>query len=345
MDLTPSLRIILKDHYLEYRKFMASHRGASAKMRAKMNVLESKLATRPRLFAGDISDSPNPERFIRDMKSIRSLYTNPSQAEAALSDFLGNYFKSNFKAENLKDELELLAAYVQLWVPTGLVKWIPGPLKKIEKAMGKTIADYDFAWGENKDLVRGTLVCKTRVALRTVAELIKRICTQQYAMFLIKQDEQSSTRDGGLMASGYSGWNFVVQFKEHIAFGAEVQANTVAMMYGKHSKKELVEDYRILSATEYAEQQQTLKFPGGLGHALYDIQDVKRSNVTTEEGDWARTLALNYNDACRGQFRNTTLAELNQDIHNARNIWTSTNAIDLWQHAVEGSGWTGFPLS
>ena len=117
------------------------------------------------------------------------------------------------------------------------------------------------------------------------------------------------------------------------------------MMYGKHSKKELVEDYRILSATEYAEQQQTLKFPGGLGHALYDIQDVKRSNVTTEEGDWARTLALNYNNACRGQFRNTTLAELNQDIHNARNIWTSTNAIDLWQHAVEGSGWTGFPLS
>ncbi len=218
------------------------------------------------------------------------------------------------------------------------MKWIPGPLKKIDKAMGKTIEDYDYAWGQNKDLVRGTLACKTNEDLRLVATSIEETCVHQFGMFLIKHDNQKSVRDGGAMGSGYSGWNFVVQFKEHPAFGAEIQANTFDVLYGKHSKKEVLQ-YLDVSESEYTELQTRLRFPGGLGHALYDIQDTARSKATTAEGNWARVLALDYNDACRGNFRMCTLEQLNDRIRLGASQLTSTVARDLWHHAVEGSAW------
>ena len=51
--------------------------------------------------------------------------------------------------------------------------------------------------------------------------------------------------------------------------------------------------------SEYNTIQSQLMFPGGLGHGLYDIQDVARSKATMQEGDLARELCLDYNDACR----------------------------------------------
>jgi hypothetical protein len=218
------------------------------------------------------------------------------------------------------------------------VKWIPGPLKKVDKAMGKTIEDYDYAWGNNKDLTRGTLACKTNTDLSSVTELVKHTCTNRYGMFLLKQDNQKSIRDGGEMKSGYSGWNFVVQFKDHPAFGAEVQANTFDLLYGKHSRDE-VWKYLNVSPAEYSALQTRLKFPGGIGHALYDIQDTGRSKRTFEEGNLARELALDYNDACRGNFRNASLDQVNERIKKGASVLTSDKAKELWKHAIEGSEW------
>ncbi len=237
----------------------------------------------------------------------------------------------------MKDELEKLAGYILSIGPAGM-KWIPGPLKKVDKAMGKTIEDYDYAWGQNKDLVRGTLACGSNGDLSVVANLIKQTCTNELGMVLLKQDNQQSILDGGQVKSGYSGWNFVVQFKDHTMFAAEVQANTFDLLYGKHSKKQIMEFLNI-GATEYAAMQARLRFPGALEHALYDIQDTARSKASTAEGDWARELALDYNDACRGNLRRCTLEALNARIVAGASQLTTSVARQLWKEAVEHSGW------
>ena len=266
---------------------------------------------------------------------------NRDNARTALKSYLEptghGKAKSAPKAMLLKDELELLANYF-LSVTQG-VKWIPGPLKKVDKAMGKTVEDYGHAWGLKKDLVRGTLACNTNEDLRAVAALVRRTCTNEYGMFPVKQDEQASVRDGGASKAGYSGWNFVVQFKEHVAFGAEIQANTFDMLYGKMSKSDFCSILKY-DRGGYGEMQNRLGFTGGLGHALYDIQDVARSKATPQEGDIARELSLDYNDACRGRLR-TTLASLNQRILAFGGALTSSQAQALWKHGVEGSEWPG----
>ena len=344
MPLTPSDLFVLRQNYPDYRRDKASTSGRlSPQMINKINVLDSKLATRAHIQPGLLNArNKNIVTQIKLQKASQS-FENREKATRAIKDFLGSG-KGTSQAIELKDELELLANYILAIAPQG-AKWVPGPIKKIEKAMSKTVADYDYAWGENKDLVRGTLACRTNDDLRTLANLLMQTCTNEFGMFLIKSDNQKSKRDGGQMPSGYSGWNFVIQFKEHRSFGAEVQANTFDLLYGKHSKKEFL-DILLFSNSEYFEVQNRLKFPGGLGHALYDIQDVARSKATAEEGNLARELCLDYNDACRGQFRfGNTLVELNRRIREFGSSLKSANAKKLWKDAVEGCGWRNYPIT
>lgn len=343
MPLTPSELFLIKQNYLDYRRNKSTTSGRlSPQMINKINVLDSKLATRAKIQPELLN--PRNKNVVTQIKLQKSsqVFENRDMATRAIKAFLATS-KGISQAAELKDELELLASYILSIAPQG-AKWVPGPIKKIEKAMSKTVADYDYAWGENKDLVRGTLACRTNDDLRMIANLLMQTCTTEFGMFLIKSDNQKSKRDGGQMPSGYSGWNFVIQFKDHRAFGAEVQANTFDLLYGKHSKKEFL-DILMFTESEYHEVQNRLKFPGGLGHALYDIQDVGRSKATAEEGNLARELCLDYNDACRGQYRATTLTELNRRIHEFPKSLTSAAAKDLWKHAVEGCGWKNYPIT
>lgn len=342
MTLTPFLIALLKDNYVDYRKEKAIKAGGvSPEMQARINVLNSQLSTRARIQPEQLN--PRNKMVVHQLRLQKAAqqYDNKVTARNALTEFL-QQGKPDSPAQALKDELEWLAGYILAIGPVG-ARWVPGPLKKIEKAMGKTIEDYDYAWGNNKDLVRGTLACKTNEDLARLATLVGQTCKTEMGMFLIKADNQKSIRDGGQVKSGYSGWNFVVQFKDHRMFGAEVQANTFDLLYGKHSKKEVIENLNV-SAAEYSELQTRLRFPGGLGHALYDIQDTARSKATTAEGDWARELALDYNDACRGVFRNSSVEHLNERIKQGAGRLTSTVAKDLWKHAVEGSCWI-YPIA
>jgi hypothetical protein len=341
VKLTPFIIILIRDNYLDYRREKLKDLAVSLspKMQSRVNVLESQLATRaqidPKLLT---AGNKVIVRHIKLQKDIQR-YDNTSTAKNALAGFLATR-KGVSKATDLKEELDVLAGYLIGRAAPHSVTWIPGPLKKIDKAMGKTIEDYDYAWGQNKDLVRGTLACRSNADLDAVALLVTQTCGPDLGMFLIKQDHQESirTKPGG-MGSGYSGWNFVVQFKDHTMFGAEIQANTFDMLYGKHSRAEVL-DFMKVSPPEYSALQSRLKFPGGLGHALYDIQDTARSKCTKDEGDWARLLALDYNDACRGTFTHTTLDQLNARIMAGSAALTTANAKALWHHAVEGSEWT-----
>lgn len=324
---------LAKAHYLDYRKLKAAKAGRrSAQMIAMINALESKLAVR-----GSIpSDLPSTD-IVTTARSnkVANAPANRALASEKLDSFLGA------KAIPLKSELDLLAGYILSKSPGA--KWVPGPLKKLGKAMSKTIDDYDYAWTLNKDLVRGTVVCKTDPELKTISALLLETCTDVYGMFLLKKELQKSVRDGGQAKSGYSGWNFVIQFKDHEDFGVEMQANTVDMMYGKMSKNDFCEKLDK-TETEYVKLQKKHKFPGALGHSLYDIQDVARSKTTPEEGNLARELCLDYNDACRGQFRSTSLEALNKRIQEFGRKLTSATAKELWKHDVDGCGWKEYPF-
>jgi hypothetical protein len=69
----------------------------------------------------------------------------------------------------------------------------------------------------------------------------------------------------------------------------------------------------------------------------HDIQDIAKSS--NEEGDWARLLALDYNDACRGDSTYCTLEQLNARIMQSASQLTTANAKALWHHGVEGGEW------
>jgi hypothetical protein len=343
MPLTPSDRITPIDVYKDYRRSKAAMSGPSARMTTRINLLEAQLATRARIQPEQLRNK-NVVTQIKLQKASQ-VFEDREKATSALKSFLEG---RKAPALELKDELELLGRYILSIGPQGTYvpapKYLPGPLKKVEKAMSKTVVDYDGLWTQNKDLVRGTLACRTNEHLSIIANLMLQTCTTEFGMFLIKRDQQSSTRDGGKSKSGYSGWNFVVQFKEHRSFGAELQANTFDLLYGKHSKKEFL-DMLKFSEPEYNELKNRLKFPGGLGHALYDMQDVGRSHTDAKEAEVAQVLCLDYNDACRGSFKCTTLDELNRRISEFKDRLTSAVAKHLWEHAVKGCGWTGYPIA
>jgi len=325
---------LAKKNYPIYRTLKALKAGRqSAQMIATINALESKLAVRGQIPFG----LPSTD-IVTTARSIKAANApaNGALAKAKLDSLL------SAKAIPLQKELELLAGYIISKGPPG-AKWIDAPLKTLDKAMSKTKEDYDYAWTLNKDLVRGTIVTNTDHDLSLIAGLMMQTCTAQHGMFLIKKEHQKSVRDGGEVKSGYSGWNFAIQFKDHNAFGVELQANTVDMMYGKMSKKDFFEKLKVSEAA-YVALQNKHKFPGGLQHALYDIQDVARSKATPEEGNLARELCLDYNDACRGQFRNTTLEDLNKRIQEFGGKLTTAKARELWTHVVDGSGWKAYPF-
>jgi hypothetical protein len=305
-------------------------------MHAQINALESKLAVRGNVPFG--TPSANIVATAISMKKGNAS-ANKDLASGGLDAFLKD------GAVSLKEELELFAAYV-LSKNALTTRWIPGPQKELDKAVSKTIDDYDYAWTLNKDLVRGTVVFKTEQELAALQALMLATCINTYGMFLLKKDQQKSVRDGGAMRSGYSGWNYVIQFKDHPAFGVEMQANTFEMMYAKMKKKDYCEHLKV-SDTEYRQLQGKYRVPGGLGHALYDIQDIARSKVTPAEGDLARELALDYYDACRGQFRSPNSAnveQLNKRIQAFGSHLTSANAKDLWKHDVDACDWKGYPF-
>jgi hypothetical protein len=343
----------LKNGYLVYRQLMTLPlAGKFGRMSLDMitaaNAIESKLAVRGKIAPSALPtaaedmyeelfgrDGRIPPNKMIDLAKADQKTANEAKARKALNNFLQSANGSQGAVE-LKEELEMLASYC---VSKSLgVKWIPGPLKKIDRAIGKTKDDYGWAYGLNKDLVRGTLACDSEANLSTVAALVQDTCKNEFAIRLIKEEHTKAVADGGKSTTGYSGWNFVVLFREHPAFGAEIQANTFNLMYGKMTKHEFCLQLKV-SEEEYLRRQSELRFPGGLGHALYDIQD-PRTLSTKEEADAARALACDYNDGCRGKFRGfMTLKKLNETIMGFASKLSSVEATEHWKQACFGSGW------
>lgn len=352
-DLTFNQQRAMKDHYLRYRQVKYGERmGAppgesrfkqSVNMMASIGALESLFAVRPKLeldsFPMRAPVGPSTDTFAQaNAVKVANKPEYEARAEAALKAFL--QATGSKGAGGLLDELQLLADYLVTQSGPNGAKWINAPLKTVEKAMGKTGKEYGYAYALNKDLVRGTLACTTQHALNQLVLSVKATCVEQYGMHLIKQDEQRSVRDGGRSDSGYSGWNFVVRFREHTAFGAEIQANTYDVMYGKMARADFCEQLNVSEGEYKHVYQDKLRFPGGLGHGLYDISEWTKSNATEAEGTLAAQLGLDYYDACRGKVSPIGVTILNTKLTAFGSKITSKAARDLWDHALAGSGWT-----
>lgn len=284
---------------------------------------------------------------------------NEAKARAALETFL----KSAMGSEGwpvggqvtLDRELKLLGNYLAAKVPGGGVRWVHAPLKAFDRAWDKTrktelTADVNYRYQLNKDLARGTLACNSKQSLSAVVKLLKETCTNAYNMSLLGDGdgdwEQRSehAEPPGKSTSGYSGWNFPVVFREHVAFAAEIQANTYDVLYGKMGMAEYCKHLQV-SESVYLDTQARMMFPGGLGHALYVMQDsrTKQYGVTKEEADKARSLSLCYYDWCRGgdpKPRNGWgKVKLNAAILSFGAGLTSAKAKEIWKEAAMESGW------
>jgi hypothetical protein len=319
--------------YLAHREEMAK-KLTGRLPQSRMNLLQAQLDAR-----GKTGDYRTPSTMVvKLVKQFNASDAGKAHHNKLATKALDSYLKppepgeSKGRAMGLNEELNFLASYITAVLP--MAHWIEGPLKTVEKAMGKTEKEYDYLWSSNKDLVRGTLACESQSELSQIAALVIKVCdNKDYAMKLIKKQEQKSVRDGGQMVAGYSGWNFAVEFKEH-PFAAEIQANTFSMMYGKMSKDEFCKQLKV-DLAKYEDKRMKALFPGGLGHALYDIQDA-RFAAPQEDKVKARNLALDYHDLCRNQARKPSIQDINNRIRTI--TFKSEEARKHWKKAVDGSG-------
>lgn len=174
--------------------------------------------------------------------------------------------------------------------------WIQGPIKVVAGALAKTVKDYKLNFAKNKDLARGTLAAQDEEGLKKIASIVLSTCTGQHGMHLIKKEEQKPTDAENWC--GYSGWNFAVVFKG-INTPAEIQANSVAMMYGKMSKKDFMKQLHY-EEVDYKKLAGEMGFEGGLGHLFYEIA---RIDPASEDGKAAAEIGKHYNNLCRSKAK------------------------------------------
>ena len=351
----------LKEGYLAYRQFMAHHelpgrfKNFSVEMLGAAINIESKLAVRGVPLEGtrvgergmatgkaDMfaelfrSGKDVPPNKMIDLAKAAQKPENVIKARDALKKFL-EAANGAGGARDMDLDIRMLGEYLATQVFGAT--WIDAPLKGFERAWGKTEGkEINYAWALNKDFVRGTMACDSEKSLKAVTDLIKTLCTSKYGMTLIKQESQKPLEDGGDSTTGYSGWNFGVVFKEHASFAGELQANSYDVLYGKMDQAEYCKQLHM-SLPEYQEKQAKLKFAGGLGHGLYEIQDKRTKGVKPAEAVRARKLSCFYYDVCRGDSRKGNVTKLNLEIMAFGPSLNSPEAIEIWKHCVNGSAW------
>jgi hypothetical protein len=362
----------LKDGYLAYRQLMATHplpgrfKNFTLEMTVAAIAIESRLAVRGApppgkrvgergVVTGEADDwavlfrsgAALPPNKMIDVARAAQKPENEVKARKALKKFL-EAANGMGGASDMDVDIKMLGAFVASIVDGAT--WIDAPLKGLERAMGKTAKEeVDYEWGTNKDLVRGTLACTSQKSLEEVVDLIRDLCLPKFGMQLVKDESQcpvgDTARDAagvevpGKSKTGYSGYNFAIVFREHPSFAAELQANNYDVLYGKMDKEEFCKQLHMSDA-EYQAKQAALKFPGGLGHGLYEIQDKRTVGVTPDEAERARKLSCSYYDVCRGNLRHgISVAKLNEEIMAFGPSLTTPEAIKIWKHCVNGSAW------
>jgi hypothetical protein len=220
-----------------------------------------------------------------------------SIAPAVKETVLWNVEAGRHVARQYDGDLRELGEYIACMTGT---TWIHGPIKltgwigpEDRGAYNKTVKDNLLDWSKNKDLMRGTVACKTQEQLPGVVARIDIICSLQFGMKLEKRVEQKAKKDEGC---GYSGWNFAVVMKG-CSIPGEIQANTYAMMYAKMSQDDYIAAILKGNAAEYTNTAHKMGFEGGLQHLFYEIYQQIGEN--SDDGKLAAALSREYCDLAR----------------------------------------------
>jgi hypothetical protein len=219
-------------------------------------------------------------------------------------------------------ELLMLGTYlVQLGKERSIdLEWVQGPIKTTGSTLEKVIKrienpstrdkpgklDALFNIFAMKDLVRGTLVAQQKHDLDVAVQLIFATCYPAYGMALPKQEE---TIPGKGNECGYSGWNFNVVFR-HCGFPAEIQVNTVAMIYAKETKKVFME-LTHWDEAKYDELARDKGILGGLGHVCYEIYRTHKQMPLPQA---AAKFSRGYYDAFRLENPKASLPKIVQEL-------------------------------
>lgn len=231
---------------------------------------------------------------------------------------------------NLNLELGTVGHYLSQ--QSDKVHWIQGPIKISKSAASKTIKQLKFDWTENRDLIRGTLAADDDAALELGVAAVRKICKPEFG---ISATETVKTADKD--KCGYSDYNFKMLFN---GFGthAEIQVNTYALMYGKMEPGDYMRSLKV-PEDEYKKLRTELGFPGGLGHAFYEIFGRSKPEFKETDSKKAAELSKKYYAACRNQSgaSSAEVKELNReldafDAYMRRDDQTNVEGLDVWKH-------------
>ncbi|MBC5763167.1 hypothetical protein [Ramlibacter albus] len=227
-----------------------------------------------------------------------------------------------------KAELDRLAAEIAL--ETGSIL-LTAPVKSEERAAEKVKGDYRGDWLDLKDAARITLIARDEQNLKAVIGTIRKRMRAGTGHWLVKDQYVYEPHK----ECGYSGYNGVVrlgippkevkarplpeafhpilmdELKTQVVldgfakgtkppayagrFG-EIQANSVAMMYGKMSKDSFI---RMLGSAQYFLCRARFGVEGGAAHTLYEISRSVKSSPDDRRA--AEELCRRYHRRLRNQ--------------------------------------------
>ncbi|TDX67021.1 hypothetical protein EDE12_101560 [Methylosinus sp. sav-2] len=153
------------------------------------------------------------------------------------------------KAPAAKQEIDAIAAEIAEKTGGAVAK---APLKDIDRARAKIIADYQGDASRIRDIARNTIVVEKENFDAAVA-------------LLKEKGAKCKIIDAGSDALGYSGANTVLKTEAGIM--AEIQVNTPQMIFAKETPEVAK---LILGEEKYAEIAEAANLEGGRGHALYE---------------------------------------------------------------------------
>jgi len=171
------------------------------------------------------------------------------------------------------------------------VKYIPGPIKGIDRLLVKTTIDYDFDYSSNKDVVRCTLACKDDAAMGLAAALIESTCVTELGMFICETKIKNPDK-----FMGYSDTTFIVGFF-NCKLAVEVQVNNIALLYAKMKPESFMKQNNY-SQQQYNKLKSKIGLPGGLGHLFYEIYRENKNNPKLKDID---NISKEYYNTCKNQ--------------------------------------------
>ncbi|WP_018267364.1 hypothetical protein [Methylosinus sp. LW4] len=190
--------------------------------------------------------APKTERFEPKPSKPAGPTNEQKLLQPGLTEQLAKIYE---KAPAAKQEIDAVAAEIAEKTGGAVAK---APLKDIDRARAKIIADYQGDASRIRDIARNTIVVEEENFDAAVA-------------LLKEKGAKCKIIAAGSDALGYSGANTVLKTEAGIM--AEIQVNTPQMIYAKETPEVAK---LILGEEKYAEIAKAANLEGGRGHALYE---------------------------------------------------------------------------